>query len=54
MNERAREIFGQYPKATKIYVDTNGEMWLNEDTAIAQSRGKKPEVIERPKTAKTA
>lgn len=38
--ERIKKLFNAYPNATELYQDGNGHIWVNKETAEAQTPGK--------------
>lgn len=53
MNKKSfKEVFEKYPNANELYIDANGKVWINRDTAENQSNGKPITVIKR-KSSKT-
>lgn len=47
MKTEAKKIFEAYPKATELYMDTNGVIWTEKQTAINQSKGAEITVIKK-------
>lgn len=52
MDERVKEVFENHPSIDKIYVDTQGEIWLTKAAAKTQCKDGEPKTIERAKKSK--
>ena len=42
-----KQIFKAYPEAKELYMDANGVVWVNKDTAKAQSKGDAVKTLKR-------
>lgn len=51
--EYIKDIFEFFPKASELYEDTAGHVWICKETAVKQSEGGKCNIIKRKDIFKT-